>query len=624
MDLATLPWLPGAPGDFAERCAAAPDGAALARLAGFALDGRQARRLSRRIGAAIAAGTDLSPLSPFKLAVLSNATFDFVADHLPAAAARHGVALDLVLPPYDQAMQQALDPGSETAQARPDAVLLALDHRWSGLDRPALDDPAGALSAAGERLEALLDALAANAGGTAVLCTLPCPPEALFGSLDARLAGARRRLIAEMNGRILEIAEGRGALVLDVAGLAETVGSQHWFDPVRHLAYKLPFASELAGLYADWLGRLIGAARGKARKALVLDLDNTLWAGVVGDDGVDNLVLGEGSPRGEAFLAIQRLALELKSRGVILAVSSKNDDAVARAAFANHPEMALRLSDLAVFQANWSDKASNLEAIAKALNIGVDALVLLDDNPAERAATRAALPMVAIPELPDDPAWFPRLLTAAGYFEAVGFSADDASRAASYASDARRAEVRESVRDLGDYLAALDMRLSARPFDAAGRARIAQLINKTNQFNLTTQRYTEAAVAAFEIDRAVITLQVRLADRFGDLGMIGVVIARLVESGGERIADVDTWLMSCRVLGRKVEGAMLAKLASEARAAGAAAITAHYRPTAKNAMVADLLDRLGFTRVAEAADGAADYRLDLATWTPPPLPHADE
>ena len=402
------------------------------------------------------------------------------------------MALELVLPPYDQAMQQALDPGSETARAKADGVLLALDHRWHGLERPALDNPAAALAAASERLEALLDALAANAGGTAILCTLPSPPEPLFGGLDARIAGTRRALIAAMNARIVELAAARGALLMDVAALAEQLGTQRWFDPVRHLAYKLPFASELAGLYADWLGRLIGAARGKARKCLVLDLDNTLWGGVVGDDGVEALALGEGSARGEAFLAVQRMALDLKGRGVILAVSSKNDDAVARAGFAGHPEMALKLEDVAVFQANWNDKASNLEAIARTLNIGLDALVLLDDNPAERAQTRAALPMVAIPELPDDPAWFPRLLSAAGYFEAVGFSADDRLRAASYASDARRAEVQASVRDLGDYLEALDMRLEARPFDAAGRARIAQLINKTNQFNLTTRRYTEA------------------------------------------------------------------------------------------------------------------------------------
>ncbi|MEO7027209.1 MAG: HAD-IIIC family phosphatase [Caulobacteraceae bacterium] len=620
MDIATLPWLPPAPADFAERCADARGGADIAWLAAHALDSRKARRLGKALSGLRVARADLAPLANFRLVALCNATFDFIADHLPAAAARHGVALDLVLPPYDQAMQQALDPSSETCAAGADGVLLALDHRWLGLEQPALEDAAGALAAAAERLIALIEALAQNTRAQPILCTLPSPPEPLFGSLDARVAGSRRALIAAMNARILELAGARGALVLDVAALAEQVGTQRWFDPVQHLAYKLPFASALGGLYADWLARLLGAARGKARKCLVLDLDNTLWGGVVGDDGVESLVLGEGSARGEAFLAIQRMARELKARGVILAVSSKNDDAVARAAFGGHPEMVLALSDMAVFQANWRDKASNLEAIAATLNIGPDALVLLDDNPAERAQARAALPTVAVPELPDDPAWFPRMLSAAGYFEAATFSADDRLRAASYAGDARRAEVMATVRDLGDYLTALEMRLTATAFDAAGRGRIAQLINKTNQFNLTTRRYTEAQVAVIEAAPETITLQVRLADRFGDLGMIGVVIARVTDG----VADVDSWLMSCRVLGRKVEEAMLARLAEAARAAGAGVITAHYRPTAKNGMVRDLFDRLGFTLTREDPDGARDYALDLANWTAPDLPHRTE
>ena len=234
----------------------------------------------------------------------------------------------------------------------------------------------------------------------------------------------------------------------------------------------------------------------------------------------------------------------------------------------------------------------------RTLNIGLDALVLLDDNPAERAQVRAALPSVAAPELPSDPAWFAWTLGAAGYFETVGLSDEDRLRAATYASDAHRAEVRATARDLGDYLASLDMRMAAGPFDAAGRTRIAQLINKTNQFNLTTRRYTEAQVAALEADPATITLQVRLADRFGDLGMIGVVIANVRDGpDGVREAAVDSWLMSCRVLGRKVEEAMLQMLLERAAAAGAARIAAHYRPTPKNAMVRDLLDRLGFTLV---------------------------
>jgi FkbH-like protein len=624
-----LPWLPPTPADFSEQCAAlaraAPQdrGREAARLATHALDARQARRLSRAIGGSRPTKGSLAPLSPVRLVTLTNATFDVVGDHLPAAAARHGVDLDLMLPPYDQAMQQALDTRSLTLTSKADAILLALDHRWYGLTDAVIDDAEGKISEAVARLTALLDALSSNTAATAILSTVGHPPSALFGSFDVRVAGSPRALTDALNLEIVRLAGERGALLLDTRALIERVGADRWFDPVQFAAYKLPFASACAGIYADWVGRLLGAWRGKTRKCLVLDLDNTLWGGVAGDDGIEGLVLGPGSPRGEAFLAIQTLALSLQARGVILAVSSRNDDAVARAAFAGHPEMALKLEDVAVFQANWLDKASNLEAIAKTLNIGVDALVLLDDNPAERAQARAALPAVAVPELPHDPAWFPWTLSAAGYFEAVGFSEEDRLRASAYASDARRAAASARIRDLGDYLASLEMRLTAAPFDVAGRTRIAQLINKTNQFNVTTTRYSEAQVAALEADPDVITLQVRLTDRFGDLGVIAVVVARLRSAAdGVREADVDSWLMSCRALGRKVEEATLNLLAQAAVAAGAERITAFYHPTPRNGMVRDLFDRLGMTLAAEDADGGRRYTLSLKGWSPAPLPHA--
>jgi FkbH-like protein len=618
-----LPWLPEPPADFAARCRALGEaggdvGLAIHRLAGFRLGLSQALSLSRAIDRRRSAGVELSPLSTMRLAVLSNATFDLLADHLPAAAARHGVALEIVLPPFDQAMQEALDPQSQTARAGADAILLALDHRWYGLDRLALDDPDGALAKAVSRLTTLLDALEMNAPATIVLSTAPVPPEALFGSHDARERGSPRALIQALNSAIVEQCASRSALLLDTAAVAARVGTDRWFDPVQHAAFKLPFASEFDAIYADMVGRLLGAVRGKARKCLVLDLDNTLWGGVVGDDGVEGLTLGPGSAAGESFLAIQKMALDLKQRGIILAVSSKNDDAAARAAFEVHPEMALKLSDLAMFQVNWGDKASNLEAIAASLNIGLDALVLLDDNSAERAQMRAALPMVAVPELPDDPAWFPWFLSSAGYFEAVSYSAEDRLRAQSYANDVRRAEVVSRSRNLGDYLSALEMKLNLSPFDASGRQRIGQLINKTNQFNLTTRRYTEAQVAQMENDETLFTLQARLEDRFGDLGMISVIICRQSET---EPADweIDTWLMSCRVMGRRVEEAMFGEVTAEAAKRGVRRIIGVYRPTAKNGMVANHYPSLGF-RLVEETPTESRFVADVAGRTDPDLP----
>ena len=436
--LAKLSWLPPAPADFRERrqaieTASGPIGAPILQLASTQLNAMQAANLGRTIAKALDAGRDLAPLASFRLGILGGSTFDLILDELPAAAARHGVALRLTTAPYDQVMQQALDPASAINTAALDAVLIGVDHRWLSLDRPSLGAPDEPVQAALGRLASVVEALAAHGKTPAILQTVPPPPESLFGSYDRKAPGSVRAMIEAANRGIVALCRSSGAYLLDIAALAERIGLDAWFDPAQWAAYKLPFAPQFTPAYADLVGRLLGAIRGKARKCLVLDLDNTCWGGVIGDDGLDGIVIGQGSAEGEAFSAVQQAAVDLHSRGVILAVSSKNDDAVARRPFREHPEMLLKESHMAVFQANWQDKASNLEAIAKSLNIGLDALVLLDDNPAERAQMRAALPMAAVPELPSDPAWYPWTLAAAGYFEAVGFSEEDRLRAASEA-----------------------------------------------------------------------------------------------------------------------------------------------------------------------------------------------
>ena len=615
-----LPWLAPVPGDIRERIrklAELPEpGAEIQFLASCRLEPQLAANLGKQIGRARDAKRVLAPLASFRLGVLSGATFDLLAEQIPAAAARHGVAAELILGDFGQVMQTALDTNSVLARAKPDAVLVAVDHHWLNLDHD-MGDPQARLSASLAQMRAVLDGVKQNTGAPVILQTVPVPPQFLFGSLDRAQAGSLRALVNSFNAALTELARETASYLLDVAALAERVGTDDWFDPVQHFAYKLPFAAACAPAYADLLGRLLGAIRGRPRKCLVLDLDNTLWGGVIGDDGLDGIVVGQGSAVGEAHLAVQHYAKTLRARGILLAVSSKNDDAVARQPFRDHPDMLLAQSDIAIFQANWLDKPSNLEAIAKALNIGLDALVLLDDNPAERAQVRAALPMVAVPELPSDPSWFAWYLSAAGYFEAVSFSTEDAGRAGAYASDAARAEVKATARDLGDYLASLEMRLACTPFDAVGRGRIVQLINKSNQFNLTTRRYTDAEIAALPPD--VFTTQVRLSDRFGDLGMIGVMIARPGKHLGFAAWELDSWLMSCRVLGRKVEEAMLAHLATAAKKAGIRYLVGRYVPTPKNSMVAGHYPGLGFAEIGKDENGAG-YALDLSAYAPPPLP----
>jgi FkbH-like protein len=625
LSLQALPWLPAAPEDFGARCRGTatstdPIGPQLQALAQFRTSSIQAVSLGRAIAKAIVAGHDLTPLTPFRLGVLASTTFDLLTDEFAPAAARHGVALTVVSGPYDQVMQQALDPTSLINSARLDAVLVSVDHRWMNLERPALGAAASRIDAAMDQLTAVVEGLRDHGGAPVILQTLPMPALPLFGSFDRRTPGTVRHMVDEANRRIAALAEQSGGYLLDAAALAERAGLDAWFDPVQWAAHKIAFAGRWNAAYGDMLGRLLGAIRGKARKCLVLDLDNTCWGGVIGDDGLEGIKIGQGSATGEAFLAVQQMALDLYGRGVILAVSSKNDDANARLPFREHADMLLKESHLAVFQANWNDKASNLEAIAKTLNIGLDALVFLDDNPAERAQMRAALPMVAVPELPNDPAWYPWMLASAGYFEAVTFSEEDRLRAASYAADASRAEVMTKTRDLGEYLSSLEMVLENKPFDAEGRQRVVQLINKSNQFNLTTRRYTEAEIAAAQADETVFTLQTRLMDRFGDLGMIGVVIGRPAEHLSAPAWELDTWLMSCRVLGRKVEPGMLDAVVEAARAKGVKWLIGVYKPTPKNGMVAGHYDGLGFTPYAEDTTGVRRLVLDVDAYQTPPLP----
>jgi FkbH-like protein len=347
----------------------------------------------------------------------------------------------------------------------------------------------------------------------------------------------------------------------------------------------------------------------------VLDLDNTMWGGIVGDDGIEGLALGSGSALGEAHSALQRMALSLKQRGIILCVSSKNDEAIALDAFRNHPEMILKEDDIVAFRVNWDDKAANIKLIADQIDLGLESFVFLDDNPAERKRVRDALPAVAVPELPEDPSEWLAVFQAAGYFEQTSFSREDQLRAGFYKANALRAAQMERIGNHDDYLRSLGMTLSIAPFDAAGRKRIAQLIAKSNQFNLTTRRYSEAEIAALQSDPDALTIQARLEDIFGDNGMISAVICRQT---GPRL-EVDTWIMSCRVLGRRVEETILQYLVEQARLKGVSEIIGRYVPTARNGLVRDHFEKLGFVQMDSSGEETT-WRLCISSYDEKDLP----
>jgi FkbH-like protein len=547
-----------------------------------------------------------------RLAILGSATLSHLAPGIRVAALRRRLLVEIYEGNYGMYLQELVDTGSELHRFRPDVLLIALDAHHL----------AEAPESTAEHALATIEqcwTLARQHLNCAVVQQTVLPIFApMLGNNEQRLPGSPAAIVEQINAGLRPRADQAGVHLLALDSFSRSQGIAAWHEPALWYRSKHEVHPRAALLYGDQVARILAALRGSSSKCLVLDLDNTLWGGVIGDDGLEGIALGQGSAVGEAFLAFQRWCRSLTSRGIILAVCSKNDEANARLPFQKHPEMVLRESDIACFVANWQDKSSNLRQIAATLNIGIDALVFADDNPAERALIRRELPEVQVPELPLDPAGYIDTIAAAGYFEGLRVTAEDQERSRQYQANAERARMRSEVTDMEGYLASLAMHCIVRPFDEMGVPRITQLINKTNQFNLTTRRYTEEQVRETMLSPDAITLQVRLTDRFGDNGIIAILIARATGPGA---AEIDTWLMSCRVLGRRVEEASLNTLAAACRRRGIHRLVGIYRPTAKNNMVQDLYPRLGFTVLAgQSTDQEQRFTLDLEACKPHPVP----
>jgi len=613
---AQLQWLLPAPPDFREQVqaalAASDDGAALRSLAQHGMNEAQLYQLGRAFCRARDGGRSWSGLRPLRLAVLSNGTVEHLSAALVATALRYGLDVRLHAVSYEQAYRAALGDDEGLRAFAPELVLLAFDYRalelGPGLGSAA--DEARTVAGCCAYLQAMCDGVRRHYGALCLVQTVALPPGAGFGSADRRIAGTPLRVLEAVNAQIAAAADA----VLDVAALVACVGSGWWFDAAQYQRSKVPFALPLVPLYADHAGRVLGALQGKSRRVLVLDLDNTLWGGVVGDDGVHGIVIGNGSAVGEAHLALQRKALALRQRGVLLAVSSKNDDAQARRPFRELAAMLLKEDAFVAFRANWSDKAANLVAMAQELSLGLDSFVFFDDNPAERALVRRFLPEVAVPELPSDVSGYALVLDAAGYFESTALSEEDLRRADLYRNRAAIAEL--APHDLDGYLRGLAMRLEVAPVQDSNRSRVVQLINKSNQFNLTTRRYSTAEVEAAEQDADQLCLALRLTDRLDDHGIISVLMC---QRSGTALA-VTLWVMSCRVIGRGVERAALQVLVDQARALGCSELRGQFLPSPRNQMVAQHYAKLGFTLALQADDGASDWVLPLAGWQPDAQP----
>jgi len=577
----------------------------------LSLDDLLLRRRSLRRQLSAAGG-----LQPVRIAVLGGSTTNELVELLEIFLLASGFQPVFHQSEYGRFYEDAvLDPAALVAFA-PDIVYLhtsRLNLRETPPVGASAADLRSAVDAELARFRQIWQSIEQHLPAQIIQNNFELPPSALLGNLDTVAAGGATRFTLELNAAFAAAAEADPRLILqDVHSLSARIGLDRWFDWDRYFSYKILTTVDASVALARSLASIVRALYGRSRKVLVLDLDNTLWGGVIGDDGVDKIRIGRETPVAEAYTAFQEYCLALRNRGVLLAVCSKNNEEIARQGFA-HPDSVLRLEHFASFKANWEPKHENLLAIAQELNLGVDSFVFVDDNPAERAIVQAQLPSVAVPDVGSEVSQFAAIIERGRYFEPISLSSEDLARAALYQTNAVRSSAEAKFANYGEYLDSLEMTAEIECFKPVYMERIAQLTNKTNQFNLTTRRYTLAEMEAIARDPQYIGLYGRLADRFGDNGLISIVLGRREGS----VLHLDLWLMSCRVLKRDMELAMLDALAEHAQNAGVHALRGTCIPTKKNAMVADHYRSLGFTQLsADAATDAVVWELDLDGYTP--------
>ena len=541
---------------------------------------------------------DISQLPQYKLAVMG----DCATQHLAAAVRGYGIHAGLGLTVFDadynQIDAQVMDPGSELYAFAPNAVLIQMctEKLYEAFCAAPPDRRAAFAEDTFGRIRRIWEQINANARVTIFQCNFPLLDDGCFGQYGNKTPDSFLFQQRKLNYLLMEgCQQVKNVYILDLDAIQAACGREAFSDPKLYYIAKMPISVDMLPAVAKKVVDLVQVLRGAAKKCVIVDLDNTLWGGVIGDDGLSGIQVGELGT-GHAFSDFQAWLKELKNRGILLAVCSKNNESAAREPFEKHPEMVLRLEDFSMFVANWEDKASNIRTIQKQLNIGMDSLVFLDDNPFERNLVRSIIPEITVPELPEDPAMYLQYLRGLGLFEAASYSAEDSGRTRQYREQAERAVFASSFQSYDAYLEGLGMEAVAAPFDPFHYPRIAQLTQRSNQFNLRTVRYTEAEIEAIARDEGHICLYFMLKDKFGDHGLISVVI---LDKQDRDTLFISEWLMSCRVLKRGMEEFIVNKILQTAGEHGFRRVIGEYLPTAKNAMVQDLYEKLGFTRVSE-------------------------
>ena len=542
------------------------------------------------------------PLRKARVAVLGTSTTSLLIPVLKALCLRDRIHAAFYQGLYGAVQQEVLDPDSGLAKFRPDLVFLVT--HWRDLHLPPMtSDEEAAVDRVAEENKLLWQRLSDQFGCHVVQHAYDFPAAEAYGYLAGSLAGGRSRMILAINLAMQREAPSHVS-ILDTPAIQRQTGLDRWEDATLWHSFKQHPGTDALPALAEMQQAHLRAVLGLTRKVLVVDLDNTLWKGIIGEDGLEGIQIGPGSAAGEAHQRLQEYMRDLRSRGILLAVCSKNNPDDARLPFEKREHMLLRLEDFAAFQANWNDKAQNLREIAEKLSLGLDSFVFLDDNPMEREWVRSQLPQVTVPEVGSSVVNWVRDLDRAMYFFTLSLSKEDLARAEQYRSEAQREMLRSTSQSLDEFLIQLQLEASMVPVSDANLPRVTQLVNKTNQFNLTTRRYTEAQVRQLAQRPRSWTGAFQLSDRMGAYGLIGLIFC--VASGPDDWEpdewEIDTWLMSCRVLGRQMERFMFDRMLEAAASLGVRKITGIYRPTGKNNLVADLYTKLGFSKTSETTE----------------------
>lgn len=543
-----------------------------------------------------------------KLAVLGNCATQFFSAAIQGYAKLSGINLNVYDADYNQIDAQLLDPSSEVFEFKPDNILL-----WLSTDKiyeEFLDTPISLRKKFAEtymeKLEHYWELIARNSHARILQPNFTEIDDKALGQYSSKIKAAFIYQIRKLNFLLQESMAKRNNLYpVDLLAVQIQVGQTQFYDAALYYNAKMTIALDTLPYVAKAVVDVLVAMSGRIKKCVICDLDNTLWGGVIGDDGIGGIEIGELG-RGHAFTNLQRWLKQLKECGIILAVCSKNNEDTAKEPFEKHEEMVLRLSDISIFVANWNDKASNIKMIQKSLNIGMDSIVFLDDNPFERNLVRQMIPEIEVPELPEDPALYLGYLQRCNYFDTVSYAGENSDRTKQYQAEFERNKLQQQFTSIDDYLISLDMVAEVKAFEPVRYARIAQLTQRSNQFNLRTIRYTEDEIERVANDPNYLTLYYTLRDKFGDHGLISVVILKKIS---DKTIFIDTWLMSCRVLKRGMEEFIINKLVETAEINGFDEILAEYIPTSKNSMVKDIYSVMGFSEKEEN-----QYQLDVKSY----------